>query len=216
MQESQLNELISSIPASRWEESLPIGKFQRLEVLQFITRPFSFIARCRVQGERDARVVFIKRYRNLKNKPAEVYHQKVEKDYQSALYWYQKFAGSPRFRVVKPVLAIPEKFISVTEESKGTNLFQFVLKRARYFPSPATLRQLTRCLHNTGAWLHYKQSILTEPGEAYSPEGLTGYMDVRLKSSPKTPGAVLILPGGSGCWRSWRGRKAFLPPRSCW
>lgn len=187
MQKSQLNELIFSIPPSRWEESLPIGEFRRLEVLQYITRPFSFIARCRVQGERDARVVFIKRYRNLKNKPPEVYRQKVEKEHQNALYWYQKFAGSPQFRVVKPLLAIPEQFISVTEESRGESLFQLVLKNARYFPSPAALRQLERCLRNTGAWLRYKHSILAEPGETYSPESLMEYMDMRLKILAEDP-----------------------------
>lgn len=187
MQESQLNELIFSIPARRWEESLPIGEFRRLEVLQYINRPFSIIVRCRVQGERESRVVFIKRYRNLKNKPAEVYRQKVEKEHQNALYWYQKFAGSAQFRVVKPVLAIPEQFISVTEESRGENLFQLVLKQARYFPSPATLRRLTHCLRNTGAWLRYKHAIFWEPGETYSPESLTEYMDVRLKILAEDP-----------------------------
>lgn len=181
MQESQFTELIMEIPPQKWEESLPIGKFLKLDILHRFTRPFSFIARCRVEGDRDSRVVYIKRYRNLKNRPPEVYRQKVEKEHQTELYWYQKFADSENFRVVKPVFVIPEEYLSVTEESRGKNLFHLILKDARYFPPRQKLDQLRRYLRNTGAWLRYKQSILSDEKERYSISGLMEYMEVRLK-----------------------------------
>lgn len=181
MQESQFTELIMEIPGEKWEESLPIGKFHDVEILQRITRPFSFLARCRISGDLDSRVVYIKRYRNTRNKPPEIYRHKVEKDYHIARHWYEKFAGSQNYRVVKPVFMIPEKYISVTEESKGENLFQLVLNDARFSPSPVKLTQLKRHLRNTGAWLRYKQSVFPEEAEQYSLDYLSEYMDVRLK-----------------------------------
>jgi serine/threonine protein kinase len=181
MQELQFNQLISDIPGTMWEKSLPIGKFLNVEILQRITRPFSFVARCRIRGDRDSRVVFIKRYRNSRNKPPEVFRQKVEKEFQVAKYWYDKFGDSQNFRVVKPVFVIPEKYISVTEESHGKDLFQLVLDEARFVLPKNKLAQLSRYMYNTGAWLRYKQSILSEKDERYSIDDLTEYMDVRLK-----------------------------------
>lgn len=181
MQELQFKQLIWDIPGSKWEESLPIGKFRGVEILQRIDRPFSFIARCRVSGDKDCRVVFVKRYRNTRNKPPDVYRQKVEKEYQVAKYWYEKFIGSPNFRVVRPVFAIPEEYISVTEESRGEDLFQLVSDRACFFPGENILAQLFHHLNNTGAWLRYKQSILAKKDERYSIDDLIEYMDVRLK-----------------------------------
>lgn len=181
MQDFQFTELIKEIPGKMWEDSLPIGKFHDVEILQRITRPFSFLARCRISGDLDSRVVYIKRYRNTRNKPPEIYRHKVEKEYQTAWHWYKKFAGSQYYRVVKPVFMIPEKYISVTEESRGENLFQLVLNDARFSPSPEKLAQLKRHLCNTGAWLSYKQSVFPEETEQYSLDYLSEYMDVRLK-----------------------------------
>ena len=107
--------------------------------------------------------------------------QKLIKDYEASKFWYQHFGQHTEFAVVKPVLAIPEKLITASEEARGENLYQLILENARFYPSADKMAVLNKQMHKVGEWLQYKQSILAIEGETYSIEELVDYMDVRFK-----------------------------------
>ncbi len=179
MHESKFRETIAAIPGPKWETTLPIGAFRELQVLTVMERFFSFIARCKVLGDSGSKIVFIKMFRNLKNRSAEVLQKKFNKDYEASQFWYGRFANCERFAVVKPVFSIPEQLISVTEETPGKSLYQLVLQNARWIPAVEKMRQLKNHFHQTGEWLKYKQSILTIENETYSIDELADYLEVR-------------------------------------
>lgn len=181
MSHQQLDNLIAEIPHESWEQNLPIGRFQRVEHLQSITRPFSYIARSRIVGDRDARVVFIKLYRNTRQRSHEKMIEKIRSDYEIARFWYDHFADSPQYRVVRPVLALPEQYLFASEESSGEDLYQLILKKAAFFPAVEDLQLLCGHLRRVGEWLHYKKKVMHQSGVRYRIEDLQAYMDVRLK-----------------------------------
>lgn len=181
MSHQQLDKLIAEIPRESWEQNLPIGRFQRVEHLQSITRPFSYIARSRIIGDRDARVVFIKLYRNTRKRSREKMIEKIRTDYEIARFWYDRFAGSPAYRVVRPVLALPEQYLFASEESSGEDLYELILKKGAFFPSIDDLQLLCGHLRRVGEWLQYKKAVMSQAGVRYRIEDLQAYMDVRLK-----------------------------------
>ena len=181
MSHQQLDNLIAEIPHESWEQNLPIGRFLRVEHLQSITRPFSYISRSRIVGDRDARVVFIKLYRNTRKRSHEKMIEKIRNDYEIARFWYDHFADSPRYRVVRPVLALPEQYLFASEESSGEDLYQLILQKAAFFPAVDDLQLLCDHLRRVGEWLQYKLSVMNQAGARYRIEDLQAYMDVRLK-----------------------------------
>ncbi|MCP4353993.1 MAG: phosphotransferase [Desulfobacterales bacterium] len=173
--------LLSGIPDTRWEQALPIGKFVRLEIGDVVKRPFSFISKCRVIGNDDCKTVFIKYYRNTQNISNEELCKKIEKDYKIAVQWNKFFAESDKFHVVRPAMTVPDKFIMVTREVEGENLFDVIAENALYFRRQNKSEQIIKYFHNVGQWLRYKHNKLADKNERYSVDDLIEYIDVRLK-----------------------------------
>lgn len=188
MSKLTLQESIAQIKPDMWETSLPIGTFHDLEIDRVISRPFSRVARCVVKGADDTRAVFVKVYRNVMDKPSEEYVEKIQREYDITKFWYDLLEGSDEFRVVKPVLALPEKFIFVSEESKGENLFDIITGKAGFFPSNEDMKLLNRALLKVGNWLRYKESRLEPEEGLYSIPELLDYINVRLEILKELPG----------------------------
>ncbi len=187
MAKEDLNRLIAEIPGEEWESTLSIGNFKGTEQLRVFTRPFSYISRTRISGDQGDRIVYVKLYRNRSNRTHERCMEKIVEDYRVARFWYDKFADSQQYQVVRPTMVIPEKYLFVTEESKGENLFNLILKNAKWMPSSANMDMLCKHLRNVGGWLGYKKTIMTDPADRYNLMDLKEYMDVRLKILLETP-----------------------------
>ena len=118
---------VDSIPKKKWEESVGIGSFLDVKIEKVYTRPFSFIAKCTLTGDIRIKNIYIKLYRDYYKHGHKQLREKVESEYRTTLIWYNAFKPSEKYNVVKPILAIPDKYIFVTEETRGLNLHQVAL-----------------------------------------------------------------------------------------
>jgi len=188
-----LQQSIDEIKPAMWEDAFPIGTFQELKVDKVISRPFSRVARCLVKGSAETRAVFVKVYRNIMDKPSAEYVEKIQREYDITKFWYELLEGSEQFCVVKPLLVIPEKFIFVSEESRGENLFDMITQNAGFFSSASDIEQLTKAMFNVGRWLQYKETRLSPEEGLYSIPDLLDYVNVRLEILDSLPGKPLSL-----------------------
>ncbi len=180
MQKNEFSAITTEIPKAEWEKNLSIGKFRELQILHVMSRPYSFVGRCKVIGSDGESIVYIKKYRRKANRTYAHQLEKIRRDVEAANYWYDHFSGSQQFRVVKPVLALPEQFISVTAESFGQNLFQLTETHAAYFPKTDAFSKLQTHFRNTGKWLRFKQEKMLVKDAKYSIDELRDYLIVRL------------------------------------
>lgn len=171
---------LDEIPVEKWERSTSIGKFSKLDILEVIHRPYSEVVKTRINGEASQLSAYVKKYRNVKNIPAKSFSRLVENDFHTLDYYYKKFLSSERFRVVKPLLVIPEKYILATEEARGTNLHHLIIKRSAFFPRERKLSELLQYMNGVGGWLKYFHSLKPMPAERYLVEELIEFIDTRL------------------------------------
>jgi len=171
----------SEIPPSMWEAALPIGRFRELLIGTVAERTFSLVARCEVHGSEGMRAVYIKIARPAANKSAEENIAAIQQNYEVLKHWHDLFSPSGNYHVVRPVLAIPEKMIEVSEEAAGESLYDLVHAGAPWFPSAAQLEKLELALYHVGGWLRYKQGVAAHPNEFYSIDDLLAYIDLRLQ-----------------------------------
>lgn len=177
---ADFRENIESIPAQQWEQSLPIGDFQDLQIGKIIKRPYSYVAKCLLKGSDSETYVHVKYYKNSKL-PENEMQGLVEQDFQRLSYWNDKFKGSARYCVVQPLFIIPEKYIIITKDIPGNDLLRMITQNAAFFPSENRMKVLRRSLQDTGGWLQYFQSLSPETDEKFSIDEFSDYLDVRLK-----------------------------------
>lgn len=175
-----MTNILSEITPEVWEQALPIGRFREAVVLQLMHRPFSDVARCQIRGDCGEKIVFVKKYRRKEGRPEARQREKMQRDIEAGRFWYDHFRDSAQFKVVKPVLALPEHFITVTEETPGESLFVLLQKHARFFAAPVKRSALEKHLCNVGRWLKLKQDKMRVPGARYSIDEFMDYLSVRL------------------------------------
>lgn len=173
--------LINEIPQSKWEECMEIGSFRSLRIEGMTERKFSLIAKCKIRGQIDCNVVYIKFYKNYYQKPEKELTNIIERDFRDLVHWYEKFKCSDQFHVVKPLFVLPNKSMLVTREVAGEDLHQLLIDFDWLFASKKNFQYLRDKIHNAGAWLHYFHSIQTSKDDIYSIDDLLEYMDIRLK-----------------------------------
>jgi len=180
MQKSEFTAIAAEVPEADWEKALPIGKFREVQILRVMSRPYSFVGRCKVIGSDGESVVYIKKYHRKENRSYEHQLEKIRRDVEAAQFWYDHFSGEPQFRVVNPVLALPEQFLTVTAESTGQNLYQLTEAHAAYFPKTEVFARLQTHFRNTGKWLRFKQEKMRMKDKKYAIDELRDYLIVRL------------------------------------
>ncbi len=187
MERATETNILSAIPPEAWEQALPIGKFRAATVLAMMHRPFSDVARCQIRGDSGQTIVYVKKYCRKEGRPEARHREKMLRDIEASRFWYDHFRDSPQFKVVKPVLALPEHFITVTEETPGESLFVLLQRQARIFAAPSKQSALEKHLFHVGGWLKHKQDIMWVPEARYSIDELLDYLTVRLDILTEDP-----------------------------
>lgn len=187
MEQPDFDQVVAEITQEEWEQNLEIGRFRKLQILKVMHRPFSVVGRCRVIGDKNESIVFIKKYRLQDGRTVQRHHEKIRQDMEAAHYWYTHFSDSHRFRVVRPVLDMPERSITVTEESTGENLFQILLQSAHLLAGTTKSQQLDKQVFMVGEWLNFKQQKMLIPNKNYNLNELVDYVNVRLEKLLEDP-----------------------------
>lgn len=176
-----IKNLIWSLPSCLWEKNLSLDELKKIEVENISIRPYSIVAKCKVVGMNVEKGVYVKYYRK---KREDVTNNSIisslRRDFETLAHYYKKFNGDQKFGVVKPLFVVPEKYILVTQEAIGKNLFQLIERDAAFYPSKNKQLDLNEKLRLTGAWLRYFHSLDSFSPAEYSIDALIEYMIVRL------------------------------------
>ncbi len=160
----------SSINEFARQSSLAVNDY---EILQVFHRPFSIVYKILIHfSDESERIYYLKYYQREanKNKP-----EVVERDFNTTQFWNDHFKDHKEFNVIKPVYYDKQKFILISEESKGQNLSQLINTYGQFFPSLNAQKKLLNMLALVGKWLRYFQSIPIE-GQ-YEELGLDYFLD---------------------------------------
>jgi len=181
MKNDNFREFIFSIPLRMWENHLTIGKVGNLEIENIVTRKYSHVAKCVLTGSRAISKVYVKFYKNNKNLSSEEVLQQVKTDYETLIYYNNKFKESNEFGVVKPLFFLPDRHVLVTLEASGQTLSDAISRSCNFLASGEELQRAMQYSTQAGAWLRYFQSLENSQSEFYSIDTLVEYMNVRLK-----------------------------------
>jgi len=171
---------VQKIAPQKWEQDLEIGNFTNIKTGKIFKRPFSYIAKCRVNGTNNSKEVYIKVYSNHNNIDDKALQEQVVTDFNNTRHWHTLFTDSKQFHIVKPVMIIPELFLMVTEAIDGDSLGSIIKKKALFYKNSKIEKELEQCCYNTGKWLKFKNEKLADYKKKYSVDDLLEYLDIRL------------------------------------
>ena len=180
MQEEEFSQIIDSISDELWQEHLSIGNVESVKIEKIIQSKYSRIAKCVVRGSNASSNIYVKVYKNDKSLPPEEISRRIQADYQTLNYYYDRFKRSDRFGVVKPVLFLPDRHALITQEAAGKTLYHIISQSCKYFAPEKKLKRVGSFMNRVGAWLRYFQSLDNSQPEQYSVKTLVEYIIVRL------------------------------------
>lgn len=156
------------------------------ELLTTKPRPFSTLYKINLKLDgAESSVIYLKFFRLYAEKEQP---ENVVRDYETTRFWHNKFSGHDSFKVVKPLYCDAEKYVIITEESKGQDLSNLVEKYFQIFPKLHFREQLNGRLEQVGKWLRYFQSIAVEnESEDLTLQSLIEYIDIRLRGLVANP-----------------------------
>jgi len=185
-------------------EGLAIAHFKTLKVLK---RPLSVVTRILIKTtDGDSRIVYVKYIREQK---ANDMAAMTRRDYETSLFWWERFKNSEAFHVIEPLYHDAAKRIIITRESKGQDLQIYLTKLGQLFPSAQAQSKIKEMVSGVGGWLNYFQAIPLE-NEVTSSETLAAildYINIRMDR--------LVSKNTIGFDRSFQNKiNVFL--KSCW
>lgn len=181
MKNDRFREFILSIPLEMWEKHLAIGKIIKLEIEGIETRKYSHVAKCVLTGSAAVSRVYVKFYKHYKNMSSAEVLKQLKTDYQTLIYYNDKFKESNEFGVVEPLFLLPDHHVLVTLEASGNTLSDEISGACHILASQGKLQRAIQYSARAGAWLRYFQSLENSHPESYSIDSLIDYVDVRLK-----------------------------------
>ena len=179
--------ILSEIPVEIWENKLAIGKIRDIRVEKTFHRPFSIVGKCHIIGDEAAITAFVKKVLVINNRTKAHHDRKFNEHLSATEFWNQKFGCRGDYRVVKLLFAIPEKSIIVTEESKGTDLYETIKKNALPIYWPTKKSYLIQSIQSVGGWLREKHKVMKLDGEVYDLNAFREYLMVRLNILTEDP-----------------------------
>ncbi len=179
MSSNPLLSWIEKLPPEEWARRLGMDSVTDVRVIGIVSRPYSWVARCRISGPQEVRTIYVKQAKNPENISAEELAIHSRKEFDAAQKWYRLFSRSDSFHVVKPLFYVPGEAISVTEESTGTSFYQIVEEGARRFNPRYDRAALQKAAEQIGRWVAYKNSITGLEKEQYQLNNLLNYLRVR-------------------------------------
>ncbi len=180
-------QILTEIPIETWEQKLSVGKIRDIRIEKIFYRPFSIVGKCHIIGDEAEKSVFVKKVLVINNRSKDHHDRKFQEHLTATEFWNQKFVSNGNFQVVKLLFALPEKSIIVTEESKGTDLYETIKKNALPIYWSTKKSYLIKCIESVGGWLRTKHNIMKIDDEKYDLEAFREYLNVRLNILTEDP-----------------------------
>lgn len=153
----------------------------RFTILDLAERETSTVLKLAVTGANGVDAVFVKLFKPREAGPAgfESTRARVIRDFEVTSRVYSSMAKFAKYKVPLPLGCFPEKLAIVTAEVCGETLLELLERRAGWWPTAKTVREVGDTLSDTGAWLRAFHEI--EPcGGRFSLDDMRQYIDVRL------------------------------------
>ena len=151
------------------------------EVLLIMHRPYSIVFKISVHYKNmPSANIFLKYYTNYFQMSEK--QGLIKRDFQTTKFWYEQFKGNKKYKVVKALYYDPEKYILITEESKGINLGEYLNRHGQFFPSQNLQKKVNNMIFGIGGWLKFFQSIpINKEPEQLSLGFINDYISIRLE-----------------------------------
>lgn len=159
------------------------GQVRSILPVARIRRPFSEVTKLEVELEGSRRKIVIKQFRLKNGSPAHKrkMEERVRKDFDVTRFFHEQFADCAGYSTPEPIICYPELLAIVMVLSPGENLGDLIAKKARLYPSKATLQRLSDGSRACGRYLRRLQNITAETGKL-DLEELIQDVDLRLKT----------------------------------
>ena len=108
------------------------------------------------------------------------YREIYEWEYNASRDLLKKFEGVEGFKAVRAIGFFPDVPALVTEEIKGCNLGEIILKKGRWYPDGVTRKELETICVAAGRSLKILQTRTKHPTQKLSIEEMARYVDQRL------------------------------------
>jgi hypothetical protein len=164
------------------------GRPIRLDIVERIHRPFSELARVRVDCGSETTYAYVKRFKPKAAGEEQwlLTRDRVRRDYETSLRMLQSVKGYDGVRAVRPIACFPQELVLVTEELSGETLGAILERSARGYPGRGELAHLARVLERVGEWIRIFQGDQPKP-RTFSLEAMREYLDVRLRKIVASP-----------------------------
>ncbi len=176
----KVEKIFEKINNQEVQERLGIGTIQTYEILQVNERPYSHVIRCVLRGTDGEKKVYVKIYKPFRYGKRKDYSEKIVREFNTTLFWYQKFKDIDGVGTIKPLYISPADYTIITEETPGKR-FVDMLPRLKYISTPGTRRHMRTVLFNIGRWLQVFQKIGEIKDQRFNPGDLIADVDLRLR-----------------------------------
>lgn len=149
---------VEEVPEAMWEQSLPTGSLTRISILSAEKRRFSYVSRCEIHGHQGNATVYVKLLRDAATVVQAKKELALQREFDALTYWHEDFKDSRQHGVAQPLFCLPERFLLVTAEVRGRNLYQVVTRDSILFPSETKIESLETHLRQVGGWIQDFQS----------------------------------------------------------
>jgi hypothetical protein len=168
----------SAIDDMARERGYDISGYKVLEVLK---RPLSVVYKIRLMlNNADSFNIYLKlnTTNTHQNNP-----ELTVRDYETTLFWWEKFEKSDKYNVIEPLYMDAEKNILISKESKGYDINIYLNKTAQMFPSPRAQTVIMEMISLVGGWLKYFQTVPVDDekgSEEISQSFINDYVNLRM------------------------------------
>lgn len=164
---------------------------RQVTVLQRLSRPYSELARVRIDHEGGPTTVYVKvaRPRRAGAGEVEFMRARVAKDYEVTRRTYAALPVSAGLTAVRPIACYPEHLTLVTEETAGTPLLVCAEAGLVRWAGGASRQAVVRQVGRVGQWVRAFQQAMPS-AEALSFDDLREYTDLRLARLAAHPEAA--------------------------
>jgi len=162
----------------------------RLDVLEYRTHPYSYIARVRIHRDGAATPAFVKLLRLKNESPShrEAMQRRVLNEFDATLRVSRGFENHAGVIALRPLGCLPDHLALVTAEVDGEPLSHLLERDAAWNATPDHLDALRGALSKAGSWLRRFQSLQPSTN-VVARERLLEYLDIRLKRLVRQPKA---------------------------
>jgi hypothetical protein len=174
-----------------------------------VARPFSSLARVRVDTASGTVGAYIKILKPRADTPEEVasMQQNVRRDFEMTSRVRSALSDRPGLDAVPLIACFPDHLALVSVEVEGRTLSAHLARSAAGWPSDASMRRLSKHLHRIGSWLKATQKGVA-PERAIDPDAMRVYLDKRFDDL-EGGDSIRLTRGGRAVLEKYRDRLIY-------